>query len=181
MQTPGFTVTLANPSLTLATYHHLTTSVTLASAGNFSDTLTMSCANAPVDTTCVFTPNPATLTANGSTTVSFYLDTDSIVGGDARGGGARASNEPHAAFMSFALLLPLGLLTGLAARSRRRVHAWMFAFLLGGLALAISGCGSSIITPVPSTAPGVYAIAITATGASSGVTHAAQLTLTVTP
>lgn len=182
VQTPGFTVTLASPTLTLATYHHLTTSVTLASAGDFSDKLTLSCGNAPANVTCIFTPTAVALTANGLATVSFYIDTDSIIGGDARNDGTPVRDGRHGLPMHLALLLsPMGLFAAFAARRRRRVSVWMLAVISVSLALAVGGCGGSIITPVPSTAPGVYAIAVTATGATSGITHAAQLTLTVTP
>jgi hypothetical protein len=182
VQTPGFTMTLASPSLTLATYHHTTTSVTLASSGNFADKLTLSCTSPPANVTCIFTPAPAALTVNGSATVSFYIDTDSIVGGDARNDGAPGR---HGQPMNLALLLwPAGLFLAIAARHRRRSSVWLLMLLAIGsisAALAAGGCGGSVIIPVPSTAPGVYAIPITATGASSGVTHSALLTLTVTP
>jgi len=38
-----------------------------------------------------------------------------------------------------------------------------------------------VVTPIPSAAPGVYTIPIKAAGATSGIAHTAQLTLTVTP
>jgi hypothetical protein len=49
------------------------------------------------------------------------------------------------------------------------------------VALGLGGCGASQIVPIPSAAPGTYAISITATGAASGLSHATQLTLTLTP
>jgi hypothetical protein len=49
------------------------------------------------------------------------------------------------------------------------------------LPVGLTGCGSNVITPVPSAAPGIYTIPITATGATTGLTHSTQLTLTVTP
>jgi uncharacterized membrane protein len=47
-------------------------------------------------------------------------------------------------------------------------------------ALTLFGCGS-LIYPLPSAQPGTYTIPITATGDSTGLAHAAQLTLTITP
>jgi hypothetical protein len=161
VQTPGFTIALASPSLTLQTYLHTTTGVTLASAGDFSDSLTLACTNAPKYVTCEFAPSPAGLTANGSATVAFYLDTDSIVGGDARQG------------IWAAILVPLGWMA--LVRRRRRVAGLML------VVLAVGGCGGSVITKVPSTAPGTYAVNVTATGASSGLQRTAVLMLTVTP
>ena len=47
--------------------------------------------------------------------------------------------------------------------------------------LALTSCGGSIIIPIPSAGPGIYTIPITATGATTGLIHTAQLTLVVTP
>ena len=75
-----FTITLASPSIAIKTQHHLTTTLTLASINGFADSLALTCANLPTYVTCTPTPNPAPLTANASTTVSLYLDTDSVLG-----------------------------------------------------------------------------------------------------
>jgi hypothetical protein len=170
VETPGFTVTLSNPSVTLATYHHTTTGVTLASAGDFSDQLTLKCGNAPVDVTCIFTPAPASLVANGSATVSFYIDTDSIVGGDTLNGPLTSP---------LLLMSPFGLVALLGWRRRRGLRVWVVLAVVA-LGVASGGCGGSTITAVPSTPPGVYTISVTGTGATSGITRSAQLTLTVT-
>ena len=132
-----------------------------------------------VTTVAVVTPAAATLTANGSATVSFYIDTDSIIGGDARNEGMQRRVAPL-----FALLSPMGLFALLAVRRRRRVSRRLLlalAVVSIPLALAVDGCGASVIIPVPSTPPGVYTIPVTGTGATTGITHAANLTLTVTP
>lgn len=177
-----FTITLASPTITIKTQHHLTTTFTLASLNSFADTLALACANLPNYVTCKPTPNPAPLTANNSTTVSLYLDTDSVLG------YAHYSPAPpqgrSTQLLALALLLPLGLFAGLAGSSRRlRLRLFLLFFALIPVSLALSGCGE-IITPYdvpPSAVPGTYIIPITATGASSGISHTTQLTLIVTP
>jgi hypothetical protein len=56
-------------------------------------------------------------------------------------------------------------------------------FALIPASLIFTGCGE-IIYPYdvpPSATPGTYTIPITATGASTGLAHTAQLTLIITP
>lgn len=173
---PDFAITLSSPSVTLQTYQHTTTTVTLTSVGEFSDSLSLTCGAAPAYVTCKFTPTPAALSANGTATVQFYLDTDSIVGGDVKRGGGHAAMRSALAF----LFPSFGLLVALRGRTRRRLSL-LLAVSLASLPLFLGGCGSSIIAPVPSAAPGTYTIPIVATGASTGLTHTASLALTVTP
>jgi hypothetical protein len=180
---PDLTITLANPSITIRTQHHTTTTLTLASVNGFADSLTISCANLPQYLTCRPTPGTASLSANGSATVSLYLDTDSVLGYARNTGTSFPSRVPP--IMWAFLVAPLTLLG--CTRSRRHgkpgVRLLMFALAVLPLSLALAGCGQLIISAEipPSVAPGTYIIPITATGAASGVSHTAQLTLQVTP
>jgi hypothetical protein len=195
IQTPGFTIALSSPSITLQTYHHTTTTVTLTSLGNFTDNIVVACVNPPAYVTCIFTPNPAALTGNATAAVSFYLDTDSIIGGDARKGPTSAlavqpkSSRNRTSASNLALLVPpLGLLAILTARRRGRLGRrithrtlLLLALLFIPAALSLGGCGGDIFFRIPSAAPGTYTIPITAASTSTGLSQAAQLTLTVTP
>jgi hypothetical protein len=177
----GFTMTLSSPSVTLQTYRHTTTAVTLTSYGNFADNIGVSCGSLPTYVTCIFTPNPAALTGNGTTVVSFYLDTSSILGSGARNDSAPGPGGRRGLPLNLALMLsPVGLLATLAARRKRAGPLWLLVFASLLIPVVVGGCGR-VVTPIPSAAPGVYTIPITATGSSSGITHTAQLTLTVTP
>jgi hypothetical protein len=182
IETAGFTMTLSSPSVTLQTYRHTTTVVTLTSYGDFGDNIGLNCGSLPTYVTCIFTPNPAALTGNGTTVVSFYLDTSSILGSGARNDSAPGPGGRRGLPLNLALMLsPVGLLATLAARRKRRGPVWVVLVLASLLIpVAVGGCGR-VVTPIPSAAPGVYTIPITATGSSSGITHTAQLTLTVTP
>jgi hypothetical protein len=177
---PDFSLTLSSPAVGLQTYQHTTTTVTLTSVGAFADNLTLACANPPAYVTCIFTPSPAALAGSGTAAVSFYLDTDSILGGDGLNGPLRASRGQAASSIGLALLLaPFSVLAALAGR--RRLWPLLIAVLVLPAMLALGGCGGNVVSPVLSAAPGIYVIPVTATGAATGLTHTAQLTLTVSP
>jgi hypothetical protein len=182
IQLLNFSITLTNPSVTLQTGQHTTTSVVLTSIGNFADNITITCGTPPAYVTCMFTPTPAALTGNGTATVSFYLDTDSIVGGTVNG-PIRGSLAPQPTSTRLALLLsPFTLLTLLTRRRSQRLRRLLLLLILTlPTTLLVTSCASSIITPIPSAAPGTYTIPITATGASSNIAHTANLTLQITP
>jgi hypothetical protein len=181
---PDFTITLANPTITLQTQHHTTTTVTLTSLNAFADTITLACGNPPAYITCKFTPGPAPLAANGTTTVSLYVDTDSVLGYALNHPAPAPRNSPTLP-LNFALLLsPVGLIAFLKRTSGTRHHLRFLALTLAvlPLALTITGC-TTISRPYsapPSAALGTYTLPITATGTTTGISHTAQVTLTVT-
>ena len=178
-----FTISLASPTLTIQTQHHLTTTVTLTSLSGFADSLALTCANLPTYLTCRLTPATASLTANATATASLYLDTDSVLG-YARNRAMPIPNNPLASPFALSLLLsPFGLFAAFARRRSAQRPLRLLVLLLAAISFALAGCGT-IILPAdipPSTPPGVYTIPIVAAGAASGLTHTAQLTLTVTP
>jgi Bacterial Ig-like domain (group 3) len=186
---PDFTITLANPTITLQTQHHTTTTVTLTSLNALADTITLACANPPAYITCKFTPGPAPLVANGTTTVSLYVDTDSVLGYVLNHPAPAPRNSPTLP-LNFALLLsPVGLLAGLIVFPKRTLgtrnllHLLALTLAVLPLALTLTGC-TTIELPYsapPSAAPGTYTLPITATGTTTGNSHTAQVTLTVTP
>jgi hypothetical protein len=173
-----FTITLASPSVTLQTYQTSTTTVTLASLGGFADTLGLTCGSLPTNVTCTLTPNSTKLAANATAAASLYLSTVTIPSRNALNHPGSAPQFP----INLALLLsPAGLFAALAARRRcRSVLNFVLLAVFSMAALTLSGCGS-LIYPLPSAQPGTYTIPITATGASTGLTHTAQLTLTISP
>jgi hypothetical protein len=184
IETPGFIMTLTSPSITLQTYQHTTTTVTLTSLGDFADSIALACGSAPTYVTCIFTPSPAPLIGNGTATVSFYLDTDSILGGSGLNGPIHGSLAPPPTSTRLALLLsPFTVLTLIAARrrNRRTPHLLLvLAILTLPATLFLTSCAANVIIPIPSATPGTYTIPITA-AAASGLTHTTNLTLTVTP
>lgn len=177
-----FAITLASPTITIRTQHHLTTTLTLTSLNGFADSLAVTCANLPTYVTCTPTPNPAPLTAGNSTTVSLYLDTDSVLGYVRTHPTPRPGNRSIAPIDLAVLFVPFALLAALSRR-RTRLRLFLLLFALIPTTIALSGCGEIIYPydPPPSAAPGTYTIPITATGAVSHLAHAASLTLQITP
>jgi hypothetical protein len=182
---PDFTITLANPTITLQTQHHTTTTVTLTSLNAFADTITLACGNPQDYITCKFTPGPALLAANGTATVSLYVDTDSVLGYALNHPAPAPRNSPTLP-LNFALLLsPVGLIAFLKRTSgtRQLLHFLALTLAVLPLALTLTGC-TTISRPYsapPSAAPGTYTLPITVTGTTTGISHTAQVTLTVTP
>jgi hypothetical protein len=176
----GFTMSLSSPNITLQTYQHTTTTVTLTSLGNFADHITLTCGNLPAYVACIFTPNPEPLASNATAAVSFYLDTDSILGAAALPGPLDQQPSRRDGTLAFSALALLLMPFSFFAARRSPLAARLFLAILSVVALAgLSACGN-IITRIPSAAPGTYTIPITA-AAASGLTHTATLTLTVTP
>ena len=177
-----FTVSLANPAITIQTQHHTTTAVIITSLNSSMDSVSLACGNLPQYLTCTFTPHNIGLIPNGPVSVALYLDTDSVLGYAMR----RESTGPSG--ISLAALLPGGALCLLPlafARRRRRLapHLLSWALPRRGRYGPYRRPGNRLLpfqAPV-SVAPGTYTIPITATAAASGVTHSATLTLTVTP
>ncbi len=64
----------APPSPSRTQHPHTTTTVTLTSVNGFADSLALTCANLPQYVTCQPTPSTAALAANGTSTVSLYLE-----------------------------------------------------------------------------------------------------------
>ena len=177
---PDFTLTLANPQLTIQTQHHTTTSVTLSSLDGFADTLALTCGTLPQYVSCSFTPSTSALASGGSASVSLYVDTDSVPGYVMR------LDPIHRSAVALAVLLcPVGLLSlvGLRSRVRPRVCLWGLFLAFACLTGILSGCGgkSAPVTVPPSAVPGTYTVPVTATGMTTGITRTVQLTLTVTP
>jgi len=89
-------------------------------------TVSFSCSKLPVYTSCIFLPNPVSLTANSAASVFVVIQT----------------NAPSLAY----LLLPAGLFFAgfLAKRKKWNKHSqvWLGGVLLAVGLCAISGCGS---------------------------------------
>ncbi|HWG16479.1 MAG TPA: Ig-like domain repeat protein [Acidobacteriaceae bacterium] len=189
-----FTITLASRTITLKTEHHTTTTLTLTSINGFADSLAITCANLPQYVTCQPKPTPASLTASGTTVVSLYLDTDSVLGYARLAAPPRPTPAPlgnRSAPIALALLFaPFSFFSALAlSRKSRRAHfrtpLRLLALLLALLPIsaALSGCTTIInaYDPPAAAVPGTYTIPITAAGAATHIAHTANLTLIITP
>ena len=178
-----FSIALASPSITLTEYQHTTTSITLTPVGAFSDSVTLAFGTLPKYLTCRPIPTSTALTPSGPANVSLYLDTDSIVGGSGMSGplaqSSGVSRSPAALALLFSPVLALAALR--RRRQTRSLSLTLLALSALPIALALTSCAANQITPVAAVAPGTYTIPITATGATTGISHSTTLTLVVTP
>ncbi len=169
-------VTPDNPSV--KTTQNVTVNVALASVDGFTDTIGLGCASLPAGVNCHFSTPTITLPANGTENVALTIDTNNPLGGGTSARNAR----PGGSSVSLAgFFLPLGILFGCVFwRLRRRYARWMtlaLVMLLGGVAMAVNGCGGFSQS---SAAPGTYTIQVTGTGANSNVMRYENLKLTIT-
>jgi hypothetical protein len=137
-----------------------TAKLNVAFLNGFTGTVGFSCASLPANAHCSFAP--ATLTASGSSTLTVVIDKAALaptgITPMERNGG---------------IALGLGLLgLGLARRRKALRGVMLAALLLGGLATAITGCGSGTTTN-----KGSSTVVVTASAGS--VSHTASFTLNV--
>jgi large repetitive protein len=173
-----FTMQMAPPSITLQSKQHSTTTLTLTSVNNFSDTLDLSCAGLPFATTCTFTNDRVALAAGGVQAIKVVVDTGSPLTAGSQASLEQQGTESVAAICC----LPAGALFGLLFWKRRRrmrssLGGLLMLLLLAGLSTALSGCGGLSINGTPA---GTYIFQVTATGTGTGTTQAMDMTLTVT-
>ncbi len=153
--------------------------LTLTSTGGWTGPITLTCGSVPAWVTCELPASAVTLGADATLPVNFTIDTDQLLGFLA---SATPPSRPwQFSRITLAALLPLTLL-GFA----RRRKALRSLLMLASLAVFLSGltaCGANLYPQ--HTAPGVYNIAVTATGTAVGATvpttHTLNITLTVTP
>jgi hypothetical protein len=167
----------------VATTQNITVTVTLSSISGFTDTIGLGCASLPAGVNCHFSTPTIALAATGSQSVQLTIDTNNPLGGGASAMNRRPRNEQPGSGSVFlaGLFLPLSLLFGgLFRRFRRRYARVMtvaLVLLLGGAALAVSGCGGFTQS---SASPGTYVIQVTGVGADSNITRYENVTLTIT-
>ena len=167
--TPTFTLQLQPASLTLALGQPGSSQLLLTSVAGFTGTLTLSYGPLPQFATATLAPASVTLTANGTATSTFTLNTV-----------LKAANSPPQR--------PFPAATGLFATAavllllpvRRRLRKYLLALLLAALAMQpLTGCSTSFYS-LQQVSPGTYPLAITATDAN-GNTQSASLTVVIAP
>jgi hypothetical protein len=177
-QATEFNMALNPTSLSIPTAQSAQLTINLGSQDGFTDKIALGCDSLPYSVTCNFGSNDVTLNANGTTSVTLTVDTNSPLAG-----GSQAKNEGPlgGSGMLAAYVFPGAALFGLAFwRFRRNVavlRALVVIAMLAGTTLVMTGCGGFSLN---SAKPGNYVIQVTATGEQTGVTHVANLTLTVT-
>jgi hypothetical protein len=153
--------------------------ISLTSLDGFADSVALGCSSLPPSVTCNFSSTNTPLSANGSTSVTLTVDTNSpLVGGSqARNREPAAPGSSGGALLAF--LLPGAGLLSLWRFRRRTGLLKLIAILavIAGATMAMNGCGGLSLS---SAKPGTYVIQVTATGTKTNVTHVANLTVQVT-
>ena len=177
-QATEFTIALNPTSLSIPTTKTAQLTINLGSQNSFTDKIALGCDSLPYSVTCNFSNNDFTLSANGKASVTLTVDTNSPLAS-----GSQAKNEGlfGSSGMIAAWVFPGAALFGFAFRRFRKNAAAMRALvvlaMLVGTTFLMTGCGGFTLN---SAKPGNYVIQVTATGTQTGVTHVANLTLTVT-
>jgi hypothetical protein len=178
---PGFTLTVAPASLTIADGGSGQATVTLTPVGGFNTQVAFSCTGLPANATCTFAPTTLTPTSSNSAVTSMVTIATNVQSASAvQPKDSFDKRNPTLLALAF-----LGLPTVIVAHRRLKKSNWLlvpvllFAALLSVAAIGLAGCGGSgKSTPTgPTTPKGTSTVTVTATSGSS--TQTAALTLTV--
>lgn len=182
---PDFSISINPTSLSVNQGATGTTTLTITPIGGFAQSLQLTCAGLPANSSCTF--NPASVTPNGSAAVTTTLTVATNVESAAL---ALPGNSQWLALAVFLFVPGLGYWRKRANFSRRAQHFASTLLVLGAfsLCLALSACGgggsggggnggggSGPVTPV-----GTSAVTVTAaSSAAGGPSHSVNLALTV--
>ena len=174
---PDFTITVSPASLgSISVGTQGVAAITLSTLNGFTDSVNFSCSVLPSSTSspsCTISPSSLSIPVNGAGSATLAVNTTGMV----------ARRRGLAAILAFCIPF-LGTLFSRTSRTRPSKKHWLrfllLAILLGligvGLACGGSGGGNSGGGVAQ---PGNYTVSITAQGATTGVLHTAQVTLTV--
>ena len=181
---PSTTFTMiANPSaMSLARGSHTTINLTMTSVKNFADTISLGCLGLPVDATCTFSTDKATLAANGTNVVQLTIDTGNPLGVGTSAKAKRMSLFPDVSGpMEAGLVIPAALLLGGLigwGRRRRTLPRLLSLIVLIGMGMGLTSCANQLTQN--KTPAGSYTIRIVASGVQTGASEISDLSLTVT-
>jgi hypothetical protein len=175
---PSFSMSATPPSLTVSQGSAGSVTIAVTPVGGFNQTLSFSCAGLPAFTTCSF--SPASLTPNGSSSISTTLTIATNV--------ATATVDepvsPHGRRGHGSTLLAViggcfGLLFGARRKARRLPHLMRYtslAMLLAVTLAIVAGCGGPS-TPQNQTPKGPSTVTVMASG--TGASQQVSIPLTV--
>jgi sugar lactone lactonase YvrE len=172
---PDFSIAATPSTWKMQSKQHLSVTVSLSSAEDFADTLSLGCSGLPQYATCTFSQDSKKMVAGSNASIDVIVDTGSPLLG-----GTQARNKDLLSSKAvLACLFPGCLFFGfLSFRSQRLRRIGTFCLLIGlfGISFGLSGCGS---IQNSGTAPGIYNFLVTATS-STGASHYVNMQMTVT-
>lgn len=173
---PAIEFSFSPASLTIPRGATGSTTITFTSIGGASGTLAPSCGALPAHLSCTFAPASVALSAGGTqtTTLTIATTTSSLLLFPTRPG----SRTPPGSYLAVTLLpiwgLGLGARFSRSSRHRRSLTSLLALTVFAGVALGLTGCGSSENN---TTAAGTYTVQVSYTnnGTANTVTHALQV------
>ena len=178
--TVEFTLTVAPPSLSLASGSHATMQIAVVPSSGFTDTLSFGCSGLPVDATCTFSKSQVAVGGTSNDTLSVLVDTGNPLGSGSAAHLTQPSQPGTARGRNgvLACMLPGGaLLAYLLGGTRRRRINLLLLFVMASTLTVLSGCGSNNFQKTP---VGTYTFHIFANGTNSGASYTLPVQLTVT-
>jgi len=172
MPAPGFTLSLAPASGTVASTGTVTTNVTLTPTNGFNAATSLACSGLPAHTTCSFSPSsltPASGAVSSTLTITTGVTTASLRGGP-EGKEDRTPVPLLASLFSLVLLFP-------HRRLRRLRRSALLALGIFAILAGTAGCGHRASTPSTGTPPGTSTITVNAV--SGSISQSASYSLTV--
>lgn len=173
----------SSASATVSPGQSATYNLTVAPAGGFNQTVTLSCSGAPNLATCSVSPASMALSGTSSSAATVTVTTSASTTGLMQPIGMPPSGG---ALRSAALLAMFGLMLLTIRTSWRyitglRLVTCGFVFLMLIALVALPGCGGSSSNSSGGTPPGSYNLTVTGTfsSGSTTLTHATKLTLVV--
>ncbi len=154
-----------------------TYTVTLTPVGGFSQTLAVTCTNAPQLSTCSLSSNSVTLNGTSPSTLTMNVST-TAPGATAPGVRTRPRPPLRAPGSPFSWLAALGLALMVWSARRRRPALILAVAVISIMMSASCGGGSSLISSsTPGTPFGTYSVSVSASYA--GLSHSTTASLTV--
>jgi Bacterial Ig-like domain (group 3)/FG-GAP-like repeat len=178
---PDFSIAINPTSLSVNQGASGSTTVTITPIGGFAQSLQLTCAGFPSNSSCTF--NPASVTPNGSAAVTTTL----TVATNVESAALVLHGQSQWLVLAVFLFVPgLGYWKKRTSFSRRAQHFASTLLVLGALSLCLAlaacggggsgggGGGSGPVTPV-----GTSTVTVTAASSAGGPSHSVNLTLTV--
>jgi hypothetical protein len=167
-----FTLSLDPSSLTLATGQQGASTIHLTSIGNFAGPLALTFGPLPTYSSATITPATVTLTAGGTSTSTFAINTILKSAND-------PPQQPGSRTLPTILAASALLLLPVSFTRRKRIARLLTMLAFAALLQTLTGC-TNLYYLVHSVEAGTYQIPITATDANHN-SQTATLTLTITP
>jgi hypothetical protein len=169
---PSYAVSISPNSGSVAAGSRTNATISVTSAGGFTQAVSLACTGAPSNATCVVSPSSVTPSGSAAVTSTLTVQTNVAVM------SARRSSLPGGGKEAVVLLSGVALLGSTLMRRRRK--NWWFVQL--GLALmllaagSVTGCGGSG-GDASKTPPGAYTLMVTGTSGTTTETVSYNLTV----